>query len=424
MRNLLSLLLLLGSASALPSSVVSVETSAKSKLKRVKLKRQADEQTKALMVTLSEYIMGDELHPMEERKPSNGIAFLHLAASAKQPKVVALALRSMARTWRSSPSKRSVRPVMDEDYHAVVMARVNSKNPQIRSGALSAGRMLLIGNRPNPEFLKQILKMATQAPIPDQIAAIAMLYNVRDYQIPKPRPGNRKSKIIAELLSNLEGDETLSIMATLRSLNRISFVGMPQSKRLSKVCVKLLEHKEPRVQGGAALLLSSIAQGQKKVLIPRFQEMLQSEYSFLRAIAITGLASFGDLSSAHAMVKLTGDSGKSESLLGGFKDLNGKPGRIKLRVPGGVQINGVALFGLQLLTRDWKAPFSYESFGSRDRQEGRKKGIKAAKSWYKANKAKLPKAPKLKKKVPKKEKKASKPKGPIKERKPAKKGKK
>ncbi|MBU1431318.1 hypothetical protein KKF91_12325, partial [Myxococcota bacterium] len=356
----------------------------------IAIKREVKKGLKPLIDTLARYILDDELDRTEMRKAKNGVAFLHLAATHKDPNVVIAALQGMSRTWQRTSRGKSQRPVIDADFEKVVLGRLQSKIPQVREAAFAAVRLLLGGDIPNANALKLVLSLVNKGATPaDRVAAIAALYNIKDYQLPKPRPGDVKVNVVSAVLGALEAKEIPIVANALHSLSRVAYKEMPKANKLLAALALLEKHPEASLKGAAMVLAAQLTKD-KKGYVAKLLPMLKEKEAYLRAVAVSGLGALGDAKAIHALIPLLDDGGKNFTEVR-YQGLSGRAEKIILRTPGGRQINEGVLFAMQRLTEGTAKPFTFESLGGKGRAARRDKAIADAKAWYTLNKATLPK---------------------------------
>lgn len=396
MRNALLGILavaLAGSATAAPrgpSSAASSQLTAR--LEAIRISYRVDPDSAERAEALADRIVDGTISGRDLREPKNAKLFLHLAAGAREPKVVAAALDGLSRTW--SREGRGARPKVDKDFRAVVEGRLADGAGPVRAGALSAARLIIGGQKTDAKMLAQVVKIAGAKSGPDRVAAMEALFNVRDFQIPKAWPGNVKAQIIAAHLPNLDHDDLAVVVVALKNLARAAYPAMPENAKLQAKARALATHARPEVRGEAVQLLANLAtgadldKGDRALLIAA----LADPHPFVRAAAAMACGSTGDLALAHGLMGLMADDGAAKLVLTGFKTLDGEPGQVRLPTHA-ERVDETALESLKVLTAKSKFKFDYDSLGGKGRQALRAKAVAGARAWYAENEKKLPKAP-------------------------------
>lgn len=359
----------------------------------VKLSQPAAADVSATADDLVSRIKNGRFPGVEERNAANGQAFLHIAATHPDPVVVAAALRAMSYTWRAEPRKGGKRSVMNADFVAVVRARMTDADGVVRKEALRAARLPLGRKTPDAATLDTLLKMFESAETADRVAALSAVANVRAYNRARATQGPLKARIIEAIMPLLRSNDPVVVASALFRLNRSGYAGMPKAKELEGHSKRLAKHPEAAVRAEAMRLAVTLS-GKKPdgALIGRLMLGLKDQEPYVRATAAELLAELKQRGAVHALMELLDDEGPATRKVGGFRDLDGRPGQQRFRTGTGGRVDDVALHAIDELTDGVGAALSCRVEG-RDRKAARDKAKADARAWYAANKSKLPAAP-------------------------------
>lgn len=360
----------------------------------VKLSKPAAAEVVQTADALAAKIKNGRFPGADERNAANGQAFLHLAANHPDPIVVAAALRAMSYTWRAEPRKGGKRSVMNADFVAVVRTRLSDADGVVRQQALRAARLPLGGKAPDETVLATLLAMLGSDNPADQIAALGSTANVRAFIQARSTKGPLKARVIEAILPLLKSKEPAVVATALFRLNRAAYPGMPQAKVLERETLRLAKHPEAAVRGEALRLATSLGgKSPDKALLGRLMLGLKDKDPFVRATAVELLGELRQKGAVHAIIGLVEDAGSAVRKVGGYRELDGKPGKARFRAGTGSRVDEVALAAIEGLSQGTGAKLSCKVSG-RDRKKARAEGVAAAKAWYAKNKSKLPAAPK------------------------------
>ncbi len=319
---------------------------------------------------------------------ANSHAFLHLAARSADPKVVAEALRGMARSWSRGEGK-SKRPTINKDFRKVVSQRLGVKDANVLAGALAAARLVAGGSTPDAKVVDRIIALATSGVPAVRLAAFRALHNVRAFQVAKPAKGKTKGKVVAALLTALEAKQAWLVAGALDELAGASFSGLPHRDKVLAATRKLAAHADPGVRGLALLTASRVASAKERADIAKLvRGHFKHKNAFVRGAAADAAAALGERSLLHDLLALLDDAGKAEHMVKGFTAADVKAGEIRLRVEGG-RVDAAALRAFKSLSN---GKFSYVRGGGAKRDAKRAAAITQAKAWYAKAKSKLPKS--------------------------------
>jgi HEAT repeat protein len=328
---------------------------------------------------------GDAASRRRHRGGEDGLAYLVLAAQDHRPRVVARGLSGMSRSW-SLRGRRGHR--INADFVKVVRARLRDGPTRVRVAALASARLLLSARPLDKGVLGDVLACLKAPASTVRFFAVRSLFNVAEFQIPKPRKGRLKAKIIRALIPLLDDPKPSVIAATADVLARVGFPKMPHREALIAKAKGLVDHPMAKVRGTALTLWSRLARKRDhKALAPALRRALVDGHGYVRGTAAQGLAEVGQLAAIHALVPLLDD--RRRTLLKVKKGR--KFGRqLILMTTMGKQVRVVALRAMAKLTESRRVPLDL----------GRDAGfvgavltgaIERARAYYAAHKTKLPK---------------------------------
>ena len=130
----------------------------------------------------------------------------------------------------------------------------------------------------------------------------------------------------------------------------------------------------------AATVLPAEVEAAAKAILPG----LTHPNAYVRGASAEALGRLGYKAAAHGIVPLVEQTDSVVHVLGGFTALDGQPGQVELLLAGGRTLDAVALNALRGAT---KHAFDFKggvTAASRDEL------VTRAKTWYAAQKAKLP----------------------------------
>jgi HEAT repeat protein len=304
----------------------------------------------------------------------DALAYLALAAQDDRPKVVARALSGMSRSW-SLRGRRGHR--INADFVKVVRARLRDGPTGVRVSALASAR------------LRDVLACLGAPDSTVRFFAARSLFNVAEFQIPKPRKGKLKGRITQALIPLLDDPKPSVVAATADVLARVGFDKMPHRRALIAKAKALVDHPKAKVRGTALSLWSRLAvKRDHKALVLALRRALSDGHGYVRGAAAQGLAEVGYVAAIHELVPLLDD--RKKTLLKLKKGQKFGP-RLILSTTMGKQVRVVALRAMAKLTESRRVPLDL----------GRDAGfvgrvipgaIKRARAYYSAHATKLPKA--------------------------------
>ena len=316
----------------------------------------------------------------------DALAYLALAAQDDRPKVVARALSGMSRSW-SLRGRRGHR--INADFVKVVRARLRDGPTGVRVSALASARLLLSARPVNAGLLRDVLACLRASDSTVRFFAVRSLFNVAEFQIPKPRRGKLKGRITQALIPLLDDPKPSVVAATADVLARVGFDKMPRRRALIAKAKGLVDHPKAKVRGTALSLWSRLAvKRDHKALVLALRRALGDGHGYVRGAAAQGLAEVGYVAAIHDLVPLLDD--RKKTLLKLKKGQKFGP-RLILSTTMGKQVRVVALRAMAKLTESRRVPLDL----------GRDAGfvgrvipgaIKRARAYYSAHATKLPKA--------------------------------
>lgn len=305
---------------------------------------------------LGRLIKSGSLQRADLRDAKNGPRFLHLAARSKDPEVVAMALKGLRTTYSNSAGRRKSNPITD-DFRKVVRGRLIADDDRVLEAAFNLTNKLLTGNTPDAATLDAVIKHLADASPGRRIRAIDALVNVADFQLDSPRKGPLKEKVTTALLTALEAATEPAVLASgLETLGQVGFPEMPLAARALTLANKHVAHGEPAVRGMAMLVISRVAKNGDAAALATVTKGLSDPEALVRGAAVLGAKRIPADARVEALMKLVDDNAVPQREVGGFTDLEGRPGSVRVRA-GGSRVCVGALDAL------------YDGFGS--------KGLKA-----------------------------------------------
>ena len=371
--------------------VLAIATAAQAqKQEPVKLAGTPKAEVLAAATKLADQVRGGRFPHVVRRDPALAQQFLWLAATHAEPEVVAASLEGMSRTFSRRAHKD--RATVDENYRAVVRARLASTAGAVQRHALRAARQIMGDDKVDLATLDGVLALATGGSPAARIEAIRALTNVRDFQLPKARPGEIKAKVVKAIASDLSHADTAVVAVALDRLARSAYPDLPMRDALMTQARTLMASTEPAVRGNALILLGRLGKpGDGKVLGAEMVKAMGDSSPFVRAQAAEAAAALKHRPAIHAIARLLDDAAGTRVEMKPYKDLEGKSQRLRLQPDGGVRVDEAAIYALQLMTEgDASAErFKAPSIAGRDREPRRSKAVAQAKAWYAARKDKI-----------------------------------
>jgi len=320
------------------------------------------------------------------RRPNeeDALAYLATAAQGHKPKVVAHALKGMARSWSL---RGEIGARINDDYIKVVRARLQKGPKRVRVAAFEAARQLLT-KRPILKGVLSDVLAALEAPNSTiRFFAVRSLFNVSEFQVPKARKGRLKGKITAAVIPLLDDSKASVVAATADVLARVGFDSMPHRKKIIAKAKTLLTHPKAKVRGTALALWSTLAKKtERPALLNALRKGLTDDHGYVRGVAAEALSGLGNLAAIHELAALLKD--KSKTALKLKKGQKYGP-RLVLGARTGRQVRIVAMRGMSTLTKKQRSAFPKvhpkELFGRK-----LEKSIRRAETYYESEKKRFP----------------------------------
>ena len=347
----------------------------------------------------------------------NAPIFLTMAAVDKNPALTAAALEAMSRCWTSTPGEPEKR-IVDEDFRAVVRARLSHADPAVLGRAIEAATLAISGEQPDPALVAALARIATEheAPAARQSAALA-LCRARDFQ--------KDPAVTAALLKALDDDEDRVVSVALLHLRPSAYdLGSPGD--FAARARALMEHADPGVRAAAMMLAAALfrsAMADPSAPTPQAEppaddpgdaarldaerldaERLDAErlgsaiearlsdpHPHVRSRAAAALALMGRKSSIHKMILLINDRAPDGYTSKGGRLLTGEDASVVHAGSGWQRVNGAALEALVLLSYDMgERRFGAAVPAPAKREEALVEAVDRARRWYQENRAALP----------------------------------
>lgn len=322
------------------------------------------------------------------RKGVNANIWMYIAATASKPDLVQAALLEMRGNFVTEDRwVKDGKQLVDDDYEAVILHFLHDDDPKIESVAIEAARNVVrMKDQKDSPVREWILGTLESS---DNSARQLMALETMQTE-PEALSDTRVAKAFRAMLDK---DEPWAVSATLFRLN-VSTYTIEDKPDFRARYVELLKAKDPGVRGRAAeglgLISSSMGgSSEKEEAAKLLTPMLTDENAYTRAAVVKGLASLRDPKAIHEFMKLLGDTEKCRWDIS-YKDLAGKSARIAHDGSAWSRVDDAALNGIQTLSYAVRnAKFERPKVDYKKVDEDMAKGVKAAKSWYAANKSKL-----------------------------------
>lgn len=323
------------------------------------------------------------LFPWSERmEPANARRFLHLAAQDDNPEVIAAALQAMSQCWTSNP-KDDKRMLVDEDYKAVVVARLRHPDKRVQGRAMEASGPAITGEKPDEALIDALATLALEHPeAPTRYSAVVAVARAANFQ--------KREKVVQALLKALDAEETYLISTAILYM-QFSAYSLPQRSVFRDKAEALMGHEDPGVRGRAVLFMANLARGvERRAAGDKIHEMLKDPHPYVRSTSASALAALGRLESIPRLMELLDDSERNTYTLKGFSKLTGEPGSVPHSGSAWFKVKDAALKSLELMTMAMgDVRFQYGPIKYKTADKDIDKAVKSARRWYRANKKTL-----------------------------------
>lgn len=343
-----------------------------------------DEQKKAA-TELAAKVKRGKFPWAEQAKKENAELFLHLAATSDKKEVVAAALHGMSRSW-TYWKKNDKKMHVNEDYQAVVRARLGSSDDNILGRAIEAAPNAIAVDNPDKAVVSKLAAMAKgHKNAAARVAATDAIARAKDFQ--------KNADIVDALLDALDDKEAYVVSTALFRM-QFSAYSIVKKDALYAKAKELLGHKDQGVRGRAAVFAANLAQSndQKKELGGLIFPMLKDEAPFVRSYAATALSTLKRQDAIHAFMGMLEDTEKNSYNIK-YTKLTGEPGTVHHDGSAWSRVDDAVLYSLKSMT--WSMgdkKFQYGKINYKTVDKDLAAAKKEAKAWYKKHKKDLPPA--------------------------------
>lgn len=313
----------------------------------------------------------------ERARPENARRFVHLAATSSQPEVIAAALQAMAQSWSAGPQDKA-RPAVDQDYRAVVLARLRHSDPAVVGRAIEASVNLLSHSPPDSEALEIILEFATGEIPAARFEALMALSRVREFQ--------REPRIVEAYYQGMSDPEAFVASTAILHVQFLAY-DLPRREEFMARAQRLLGHEDPGVRGRALLFAAGLARGEEREAVGlRAEAMLVDPHPYVRSVAASAVAALDRKVSIPRLIRLLDDQARNTYSIQGFKRLSGESGSVPHSGSAWFKVNDAALAALQALTATMGDDrFIYPKVDSKTVDADIARGVKEARAWFSAH---------------------------------------
>lgn len=321
----------------------------------------------------------------EQAKKENANLFLYLAATSDNNEIVAASLHGMSRSW-TYWKKNEKKAHVNEDYQAVVRARLASKDDIVLGRAIEAAPNAIAVDNPDLETIKILSQMAKDHTNPAaRVAAADAIARAKDFQ--------KNTDIVAALLDCLDDKEAYVVSTALFRM-QFSAYSIVMKDELYARSKELLKHADQGVRGRAAVFAANLAQSneQKQELGALVFPMLKDEAPFVRSYAATALSTLKRQDAIHTFMDMLDDVEKNSYNIK-YSKLTGEPGTVHHDGSAWSRVDDAILYSLKSMTwsmGDKKFQYGKINFKTVDKDLAAAK--KEARAWYKKYKKDLPPA--------------------------------
>ncbi len=340
----------------------------------------AEEQTAAK--ELAAKLADDAQRDAELDKPEQARLFLVLAATGETAPVLGAALQGLANSW-----KDDAEAAFQEDYRAVVAARLGATEPEILAPALRAAKEAVDSTDPiDPALVKALQALIAKPDDPAApYAALEVLHSGKQVL----EAAGTKDALLAAF-----GSAYPHVAATaLTTFAWLASSTIPDSDAYRAKIEELLKHADPAVRGEACEALAEfVGFGDAEAAVPVAKlllPLLDDEHAFVRSSAASALASIKYRPAIHAFVKHLDDPAPNTYDTPTWKTLEGRDGWDHHDGSAWSRVDDAMLRAMEMITFFDEVKFEYDvNVGTVE--EDLAKAVAAAKAWYEEHKADIP----------------------------------
>lgn len=324
----------------------------------------------------------------DTRTVENAPLFLTMAAHDEDDNVVAASLRAMESLYRARGARldeaKNVR--VDEDYKAVVIARLDSEVDQVLGNAIRASARLV---SPAPdirdaETARKLAALAASDRPEVRYAALNVLRRARDW--------SRDPELAAPYLAALDAEEAHIVSTALFALNG-------HTRDLDRDLIKsklesLTAHADPGVRGRAIQVLSSLPglrdEALKAEIGARAETMLEDANPFVRSMAARAVGRLDRVEAIPRLLEMLDDDERNTYDITGWASLDGSRARVHHDGSAWSRVDDAALSALSRINPgDRRLRFEYNRPSHEDVEGGITRASAEARAWYAENRAAL-----------------------------------
>ena len=319
----------------------------------------------------------------ETDKAENAQAFLYLADTSEDPAVQAAALRAMDNTWYSQEYKDY--PIVNEEYHQVILKRLGSDDGSVQAAALKAGGASVAVDPPSRPVIDKLVELMSTDGKPElHYSVMDAIYRMDDWE--------DDDAVAGAVLKAMQNDPAYVKSEILFRAD--SAYGLSNRAEWWDEVKKSLDDPDPGVRGRAvsvAYTLGRSDDAKKAELAEKIHGMLDDEHPYVRSEAAEVLAQMQHFASLPKFIALLDDSEGNTYDIRDFKEINGNSGSVHHDGSPWSRVDDAMLYAIERLTGSMgEQKFDYGDVGGDDWEEDIKREIGRAKEWYAANKGNIP----------------------------------
>lgn len=321
----------------------------------------------------------------ERSRRANAGHFLYMAATETDPALIAASLQAMAQSWTHDPKKTTRRPI-DDDYRAVVRARLSHGDKLVLGRAMEASKHILSEQAPDPGVVAVLARIVAEHEDPAaRYSALTALIQLRDIQ---------KNKDALGALLKAFDDAAPHIVSTALRVIQFTAYGLEDKAPFIARTLALFNHADPGVRGRALLVSTALTQGQglRTRLALQILPHLDDTHPYARSTATAALAALGHKAAIHKLITMLGDKAPNNYTLKGFQTLAGDSATISHSGSAWSRVDDAVLHAIETLSADMgEARFSVGPIKPGSVQQDLARAKRDARRWYATHKAGLPK---------------------------------